>query len=65
MESNTKPTRGGSRPGAGRKILYDEKMTPITVRLPQHYVGALRALGEGNLSLGIRRLFELHFKEQA
>ena len=53
-----KPTHGGARAGAGRKSLYDEKMLKITITLPRAHVDALCALGDGNVSLGVRRLLE-------
>jgi len=51
-----KRTHGGQREGAGRKLIYDQKMVKITVTLPPACVDALRDLGEGNVSLGIRKL---------
>lgn len=53
--------RGGARPGAGRKA-KDRPDVPLltysfTVRLTD--LGVLNRLGEGNLSLGLRRLIDL------
>jgi len=53
-----KKTHGGARAGAGRKVLYDEKMLKITITLPRAYVDIFRNLGEGKVSLGVRRLLE-------
>ena len=54
--------RGGARPGAGRKA-KDRPTEPLltyslTLRLSD--VGVLNELGRGNLSLGLRRLIDLH-----
>ena len=53
-----KAGRGGLRPGAGRKAIYNERMISVTVRLPSAYAEAIRKYGAGNLSAGIRRLWE-------
>jgi hypothetical protein len=50
--------RGGRRPGAGRPHAYREPLVRKTVTLPVSYVGQLTMLGNGNLSDGIRVLFE-------
>jgi len=54
----TKTQHGGARNGAGRKPLYSEPMTEVSVRLPRHYVAALQRFGDGNLAAGIRQLVE-------
>jgi len=59
-----KLTHGGQREGAGRKTLYDEPMLKITVTLPPACVVALRDLGGGNVSLGIRKLSEPLFRKE-
>jgi len=46
---------GGSRPGAGRPPQGDEPTISKTVTLQPADVAKLESLGEGNLSLGIRR----------
>jgi hypothetical protein len=55
--------RGGARPGAGRPVgvtlAPDEATVRKTVTLPQSMVDRLEQLGEGNVSLGIRRLLEM------
>lgn len=52
-----KSGRGGYRPGAGRKpISTDELTESITVTLPTSYIARLSNFGDGNVSLGIRRL---------
>ena len=50
--------RGGRRPGAGRPPAYREPLVRKTVTLPISYVEQLTALGDGNLSEGIRLLAE-------
>ena len=54
-------TRGGARPGAGRKA-RDRPGEPLytysfTIRLAD--IGVLNRVGDGNLSLGLRRLIDL------
>ena len=51
-------TPGGRRPGAGRPPIGDEPMDKFTVTLPDPVAESLRELGEGNLSAGIRRLYQ-------
>jgi hypothetical protein len=58
--------RGGSRRGAGRKA-KDQPGEPLytysfTVRLAD--VGVLNRVGNGNLSLGLRRLVDLACQHQ-
>lgn len=54
--------RGGARRGAGRKAKdqpTEALLTySLTIRLTD--VGVLNQLGRGNLSLGLRRLIDLH-----
>jgi len=64
MKPNRKTTHGGARTGAGRKLMYDQKMIKVTVTLPPACVDALRDLGEGNVSLGIRKLSEPLFRKE-
>lgn len=49
------PSRGGARPGSGRPTIADAPMQRKNVTLDDASVTALRALGAGDLSLGIRR----------
>jgi hypothetical protein len=52
--------RGGARPGAGRKAL-DQPTEPLltySLTLRPSDVGHLNQLGQGNLSLGLRRLID-------
>lgn len=49
---------GGRRERAGRKAIGPEPQRPVTVTLPAEMVERLRAYGGGNLSAGLRRLFE-------
>lgn len=58
--------RGGARPGAGRKT-KDQPTEPLltysfTIRLAD--VGVLNRVGDGNLSLGLRRLIDLAQQHQ-
>jgi len=53
-------THGGRRKGAGRKLIYEQEMVKVTITLPPAHITTLRDLGEGNVSLGTRRLVELH-----
>jgi hypothetical protein len=52
--------RGGARPGAGRKALDQPKEPLLTysLMLRPTDVGYLNQLGQGNLSLGLRRLID-------
>jgi hypothetical protein len=52
--------RGGARPGAGRKALDQPKEPLLTYSLVLRPtdVGYLNKLGQGNLSLGLRRLID-------
>ena len=52
-------SRGGRRPGAGRKPLYPgERMVFVSALIPESLAERLRKAGSGNVSLGIRRLAE-------
>lgn len=51
----TKPKRGGSRPGAGRKALPGIVRTAVS--LDRATLDKASALGQGNVSLGIRKRF--------
>ncbi|MFA4973469.1 MAG: hypothetical protein WC683_12695 [bacterium] len=57
-EPELRPIRnwGGKREGAGRPALYQEPMVEYTVTLPPDMADALRELGGGNLSAGVRKL---------
>jgi len=46
--------KGGPRKGAGAKPLYSEAMRRFQVMLDDATAEKLKALGEGNLSAGIR-----------
>lgn len=49
--------RGGRRPGAGRP----PSLNPLRdhhIRLTMEQVAAIRAFGNGNLSAGVRRMYE-------
>lgn len=50
-----KRTHGGKRKGAGRKPLGDKSLSRINVMLGDQDLQRARWIGEGNISLGIRR----------
>lgn len=45
-------------PGGGRRPLYGEPMEDRMVRLPAEAIADLTELGDGNLSAGVRLLWE-------
>ncbi len=57
-------SRGGRRPGAGRRPSYTEPLLRKTVGLPRSYVEQLEAFGAGNLSEGIRLLVEFAYTRE-
>jgi len=44
----------------GRPRLFEGIQQKLTITLPSHYAQAIRELGKGNLSRGVRLLFEHH-----
>jgi len=46
--------RGGKREGAGKPALYGERMVRAEILIPQEAKEFFIALGEGNLSAGVR-----------
>ncbi len=56
------PNRGGRRePGPGKKIGKPRSPEPLvrrTVTLPAHIIEALKELGDGNVSEGVRELYK-------
>lgn len=46
-------------PGGGRKPLYSDKTTKVAVTLLPAQVEAMKQLGDGNLSAGIRKAIEI------
>lgn len=42
-----------------KQVMYQQKMKRITVTLPNGYVEVARRLGGGNVSEGIRMLFDV------
>lgn len=40
--------------------MYDEAMIPMKVKVPPQYKSRIREIGDGNMSLGVRRLLEHH-----
>jgi hypothetical protein len=53
----TTTEHGGQRQGAGRPKQF-EALQRKTVSLPAALIAELEQLGEGNLSAGIRRMYE-------
>jgi len=51
----TKSKRGGARPGAGRKADGAPKTEQKNLRLDRETVARAKAIGDGNLSEGVRR----------
>jgi hypothetical protein len=47
-------------PGGGRKSLYPEKTTKVAVTLLPEQREAMKQLGNGNLSAGIRKAIDMH-----
>ena len=55
----TERSHGGRREGAGRpRFSEHELMERATISLPSSYMEGIHQYGEGNLSAGIRRLWE-------
>lgn len=50
--------RGGPGRGQGRKPLTDGQTIQISATIPVSQAAILRAIGGGNLSLGIRRVVD-------
>ena len=51
--------RGGKREGAGRPpVVEGQVMWRVTIRLPQDLLEWIRREGDGNVSLGLRRVLE-------
>jgi len=53
----TKPTRGGVRRGSGRK---PSGMKRVNVIIADSHIAAAKKLGDGNLSLGVRKAIETY-----
>lgn len=45
-------------PGGGRKPIYDAPMVDRMIRLPQQAIHELEIIGDGNVSAGVRTLWE-------
>ena len=58
-------TWGGKRKGAGRKPVDGDKGVPGSVCLTQARWDDIYELGEGNYSLGVRRLLDAYATEKA
>jgi hypothetical protein len=59
MVEPTKPQRGGTRPGAGRKALVTgTDVRPVTLRMSAEDRDTLTRAGDGVLSLGVQRAAE-------
>lgn len=56
MSDATKPQRGGTRPGAGRKSsVIGDDVRPVTLRMSAEDRDTLTRAGDGVLSLGVQR----------
>ena len=56
MSDPIKPTRGGTRPGAGRKAsVTGSDVRPVTLRMSSEDRDTLTRAGDGVLSLGVQR----------
>lgn len=53
--------RGGARRNAGRKTEVNEPLTKVAVTVHALALRQLRVLGDGNLSLGVRRAAEVAY----
>ncbi len=68
MVTKDKPTtgkgsgKGGYRPGAGRKPMFGESVKDRTMTLPADVIARLEALGDGNVSAGVRELLSRYDK---
>ncbi len=58
MTDKLPSTRGGSRPGAGRKAVVAGETRRVSVVITPRDERTLRDLGDGVLSLGIQRAAE-------
>lgn len=47
--------KGGKREGAGKPALYGQRMVRAEILIPKEAKAFFLALGEGNLSAGIRK----------
>ena len=57
-----KPRNGGARKGSGRKALDGAtRLKRVTVSLDESSIEYLRKVGDGCLSVGIRRASHYHF----
>lgn len=55
MPEPTKPQRGGTRPGAGRKpAVTGDDVRPVTLRMSAADEATLREAGDGILSRGVQ-----------
>ena len=50
---------------AGRPPIYEERMTRVTITLPQDHVDLLKVIGKGNLSEGVRTIIDQRIKRVA
>jgi hypothetical protein len=46
-----------------RPPLYKERLVPRSITLPVNYARTLIVLGDGNMSQGVRKILETHYKE--
>ena len=57
-------TNETNKPKIGRPRLFQAVQQKLTITIPAHYARAIRALGEGNLSKGVRLLWEYYREQQ-
>jgi hypothetical protein len=58
IRNKQKAQRGGAREGAGKKPLFGERMTQMTITIPDTDSDFLIALGNGSRSAGVRAACE-------
>ena len=56
MTRNLQPSRGGARPGAGRKTRDGVDVRRVTLSLDEATLEVAQRLGGGDVSLGLREL---------
>jgi len=57
-------TNETNKPKIGRPRLFQAVQQKLTITIPAHYARAIRELGEGNLSRGVRLLWEYYREQQ-
>ena len=57
-------TNNETKKKIGRPRLFEAVQEKLTVTLPAHYARSIRELGAGNLSKGVRLLWEYYREQQ-